>query len=264
MVVVPKEKKTVYFFLQKTLTNSRLLFFFFFFFVISSSTTSMNQPGRSQAEEGEEREEGRQIRWMQEALIEAEKAYDEGEVPVGCVFVFRNEEGEEKIIGRGHNRTNLRKNATAHAEMEAVDQILLEKKFDANVFRDCELYVSVEPCIMCAGAMLQLGIRRAVFGCSNDRFGGCGSILNVNSLTPSSSSPFSSTPSLLDLYELSSSYPIEKGIMKEEAIRLLRKFYNRENVHAPPTKRRDKSHKGRGVNSSSYSSSSSPVPIPSV
>jgi len=95
----------------------------------------------------------------------------------------------------------------------------------ADALKDCHLYVTCEPCIMCAAALAQVGIARVVFGCRNDRFGGCGSILNLHS----DASLANHNP-----------YTIVEGILKEEAITLLRSFYDRENFHAPEDKRKRK------------------------
>jgi tRNA(Arg) A34 adenosine deaminase TadA len=91
---------------------------------------------------------GRAQSYMQEAFLEAEAALERSEVPVGCIFVHISHTGEESIIGRGGNLTNATKNATAHAELVAIDEILKSQPVD--IFRHCELYVTVEPCIMCA------------------------------------------------------------------------------------------------------------------
>ncbi|RHY24649.1 hypothetical protein DYB32_008757 [Aphanomyces invadans] len=105
-------------------------------------------------------------------------ALDRGEVPVGCVFVLNNE-----VIGRGGNRTNELFNATKHAELVAIDAILEEEAYTSSTFRECTLYdcryVTCEPCIMCAAALALLHVKRVVFGCHNDRFGGNGSILSL-------------------------------------------------------------------------------------
>ncbi|CAG8610015.1 10071_t:CDS:2, partial [Paraglomus occultum] len=93
-------------------------------------------------------------RYMQHALALAEEAYENQEVPVGCVFVYK-----EEIIGSGRNRTNETFNGTRHAELEAIDAILSNDKYTKDVFRECVLYVTVEPCIMCAYALRQLGER---------------------------------------------------------------------------------------------------------
>jgi tRNA-specific adenosine deaminase 2 len=107
---------------------------------------------------------------MGHALREAEAALATSEVPVGCVFVH-NSRG---VIGRGHNYTVASCNATRHAELEAIRSILDSGEYSVKDFADCTLYVTVEPCIMCASALRQLHVRRVVYGCANDKFGGCG------------------------------------------------------------------------------------------
>lgn len=98
---------------------------------------------------------------------------------MGCVVVYMNH-----VIGTGRNEVNETKNATRHAELVAIDQVKLWSEnrglcFE-DVVRNCHLYVTVEPCIMCASALRYLHVSKVVFGCANERFGGCGSILNVH------------------------------------------------------------------------------------
>lgn len=98
---------------------------------------------------------------------------------MGCIMVYKNQ-----IIGTGRNEVNETKNATRHAELVAIDQVKLwcEKRclcFE-EVLGECCLYVTVEPCIMCSAALRYLGVPKVVFGCANERFGGCGSILNIH------------------------------------------------------------------------------------
>ncbi|KAF7982334.1 hypothetical protein HWV62_29042 [Athelia sp. TMB] len=118
-------------------------------------------------------------RWMQEALAMAEDALAASEVPVGCVFVR-----DGAIIAKARNRTNQLRNATRHAELEAIDSILADKSLTPQItehpLSETTLYVTVEPCIMCASALRQMGIKEVFYGCGNDRFGGCGSVLGVN------------------------------------------------------------------------------------
>ncbi|KAG0169303.1 tRNA(adenine34) deaminase [Apophysomyces sp. BC1021] len=111
--------------------------------------------------------------FMLEALEVAQEAYDNLEVPVGCVFVH-----DHKVIARGRNRPNETCNATRHAEIEAIDEIL--KHHDRSIFHDTDLYVTVEPCVMCASALRQIGIRQVYFGCGNDKFGGNGSVFDIH------------------------------------------------------------------------------------
>ncbi|KAK7235060.1 deaminase [Aureococcus anophagefferens] len=117
--------------------------------------------------------------WMQRALELAETAVaDQGEVPVGCVFV--NDNNVE--IASGANETNEAMCATRHAELVAIDGALdrAAKRNQPIDWTRCALYVTCEPCIMCASALSQLGIAKCYFGCRNDKFGGCGSILSLH------------------------------------------------------------------------------------
>lgn len=112
-------------------------------------------------------------------FLKATEALEKGEVPVGCIMVYKNQ-----VIGTGRNEVNETKNATRHAELVAVDQVKLWCEEQClsfeEVLRECCLYVTVEPCIMCAAALRYLSVPKVVFGCANERFGGCGSILNIH------------------------------------------------------------------------------------
>lgn len=167
-------------------------------------------------------EEDVHLKWMQAAMDmvcnhmkssmylhetetgQAEEALAAQEVPVGCVFVRG-----DRIIAKARNRTNqlsnvsmipimllvtelsyahafgYNKQATRHAELEAIDEILADQELTPHAteypLSDTTLYVTVEPCIMCASALRQMGIKEVYYGCDNDRFGGCGSVLGVNS-----------------------------------------------------------------------------------
>ncbi|KAG9493591.1 tRNA-specific adenosine deaminase 2 [Eleutherodactylus coqui] len=162
--------------------------------------------------------------WMDKAFQMAQDALDNGEVPVGCLMVHDNQ-----IVGRGRNEVNETKNATRHAEMVATDQVIdwckKNGKGSKEVFEDTILYVTVEPCIMCAGALRLLRIPLVVYGCCNERFGGCGSVLNVaeNSI-PSTGTPFKCIP----------------GYKAEKAVEMLKTFYKQENPNAPRSKVRKK------------------------
>jgi len=117
------------------------------------------------------------LQWMDIALRMAEEALSAREVPVGCVFVH-----EDKIIARARNRTNELRNATRHAELEALDEIIYSSPPNCNrIPENTKLYVTVEPCMMCASALRQIGIKQVFYGCENERFGGCGSVLDVHS-----------------------------------------------------------------------------------
>ncbi|OAX34871.1 cytidine deaminase-like protein [Rhizopogon vinicolor AM-OR11-026] len=162
------------------------------------------------------------LKWMREAMLMAEEALAHSEVPVGCVFVR-----EHGVIARARNRTNELRNASRHAELEAIDCILADKELTPESARypleDTVLYVTVEPCIMCASALRQLGIKEVFYGCENDKFGGCGSVLGVNESVRHPVHP---------------SYPATGGYLREEAIMILRRFYVTENTNAPVPKQK--------------------------
>ena len=111
-------------------------------------------------------------RFMKEAYRQALRAYRLGETPIGCVIV---KDGE--VIARGYNRRNIEKSVTAHAEMRAVKRA--EKKLKDWRLQGCTLYVTLEPCPMCAGTLVQSRIDRVVIGCMNPKAGSAGSIVNL-------------------------------------------------------------------------------------
>nr|OQO24841.1 hypothetical protein B0A51_10328 [Rachicladosporium sp. CCFEE 5018] len=150
--------------------------------------------------------------FMRKAIAMAEMALASDETPVGCVFV---REGE--VIGRGINGTNASLCGTRHAEFVALAEIM--SKYPQSILRDTDLYVTVEPCIMCASALRQYGIRTVYFGCLNDRFGGTGGVMTVH-MDEGVDPPF----------------PVYGGLFREEAIMLLRRFYVQENDKAPEPK----------------------------
>ncbi|KAK9931433.1 hypothetical protein M0R45_018708 [Rubus argutus] len=165
--------------------------------------------------------------FMDLAIEQAKLALDSLEVPVGCVIV---EDG--KVIASGRNRTNETRNATRHAEMEAIDSLLQqwrEKRLSASevaeFFSKCNLYVTCEPCIMCAAALSIVGIKEVFYGCANDKFGGCGSILSLHS---SSSEPLMSGGA-----PPGKGFKCTGGIMASEAVSLFRNFYEQGNPNAP-------------------------------
>jgi len=111
-------------------------------------------------------------KYMIEALKEAEIAYEEGEIPVGAVIVYHG-----KIIGRGHNRTEALKDPTAHAEIIAISAA---SNFLKNWrLKDCALYVTLEPCIMCTGALILSRIDEIVYALPDPKFGGCVSLYRI-------------------------------------------------------------------------------------
>ncbi|KAF1352143.1 cytidine deaminase-like protein [Delphinella strobiligena] len=151
---------------------------------------------------------------MRKAIDMAEMALKSDETPVGCVFV---RDGE--VIGRGMNGTNVSMNGTRHAEFVALSQILA--RYPPSVLQDTDLYVTVEPCIMCASTLRQFRLRAVYFGCLNDRFGGCGGVMRV-----------------CDDPSVDPAYQIYGGLYREEAIMLLRRFYVQENEKAPEPKQK--------------------------
>ncbi|KAB1275638.1 tRNA-specific adenosine deaminase 2 [Camelus dromedarius] len=156
--------------------------------------------------------------------FQAREALENIEVPVGCLMVFNNE-----VVGKGRNEVNQTKNATRHAEMVAIDQALdwcrHSGKNSSEVFEHTVLYVTVEPCIMCAAALRLIKIPLVVYGCQNERFGGCGSVLDIASADlPNTGRPFRCIP----------------GYRAEEAVEMLKTFYKQENPNAPKSKVRKK------------------------
>ena len=164
------------------------------------------------------------IKWMHKALEVANKALQLKEVPIACIIVHNN----QTIIGEGHNQTNLLKNPTRHAEIEALDHAFSwckENKLNwKDVFDQSVLYVTCEPCIMCASALRLVNISKCVYGCANERFGGCGSVLNISDNSKDNQGG--------DINYI-------KGICEEDAINLLKSFYLSENPFAPEPKVKD-------------------------
>jgi tRNA(adenine34) deaminase len=141
------------------------------------------------------------IKYMKEAYRQAMKAYALGEVPIGCVIVH-----EGKIIGRGYNRRNTDKNTLAHAEITAIKKA--SKVIGDWRLEECILYVTLEPCQMCAGAIVQARIPKVVMACMNPKAGCAGSILNI-----------------LDMPEFNHQVETIKGVMEEECSKMLRTFF---------------------------------------
>ncbi|XP_050227705.1 tRNA-specific adenosine deaminase TAD2 isoform X2 [Mercurialis annua] len=162
--------------------------------------------------------------FMELAIQQAKHALDHLEVPVGCVIV---EDG--KVIASGRNRTTETRNATRHAEMEAIDFLLeqwnqcgLSVSEVAEKFSKCILYVTCEPCII---LFLSLGIKEVYYGCANDKFGGCGSILSLHSSI--------SQPPASEEVAQGKGFKCTGGIMAAEAVSLFRCFYEQGNPNAP-------------------------------
>ena len=138
--------------------------------------------------------------YMDEALKLAKEAFDDGEVPVGCVIVR-----DGQIVGRGRNRRETDKTALGHAEIEAIHDAC--KTLGGWRLWQCTLYVTLEPCPMCAGAIINARIPRVVFGASDDKCGACGSVCDLFSMN------FNHHPQ------------VEKGVMEEESKVLLTEFF---------------------------------------
>ena len=139
-------------------------------------------------------------KFMKEALKEAQKAFDKEEVPVGAVIVKDN-----KIIARAHNIKELKHDATSHAEILAIQKAC--KKLGAWRLSDCDMYVTLEPCSMCAGALINARIRKLYIGTQDDKTGACGSVLN-----------------LLE-YKFNHKIEVEKYILKDECETILKDFF---------------------------------------
>ena len=114
-------------------------------------------------------------KYMKIALKEAEKAYKEDEVPVGCVIVK-----DDKIIARGHNKKAKYNNATLHAEIVTLNKA--QKKLNDWHLNDCTLYVTLEPCLMCTGAIIQTRIKKVVYGCLDPKGGAIESVMNIKEI----------------------------------------------------------------------------------
>ncbi|KAF6265268.1 cytidine deaminase-like protein [Scenedesmus sp. NREL 46B-D3] len=155
---------------------------------------------------------------MQLAIEQAKEALQVREVPIGCVFVR-----DGQVIGAGYNMTNHSRNATRHAELEAVDRMLADHGGDAAKvqFHRCQLYVTVEPCIMCAGALSLLRIGQVYYGAANDKFGGCGSIVPVHRQGCGACAHHDDPQAAAH----GASFPAAGGLFAKEAIQLLQDFY---------------------------------------
>ncbi len=140
-------------------------------------------------------------KYMREAVRQAKKAYALGEVPIGCVIVH-----DGKIIGRGYNRRNTDKSTLSHAELIAIRKA--GKVIGDWRLEECTLYVTLEPCQMCAGAIVQARIPRVVMACMNPKAGCAGSILNI-----------------LDMPQFNHQVESVRGVMEDECAQMLRDFF---------------------------------------
>ncbi len=139
-------------------------------------------------------------KFMREALKQAQKAYEKGEIPVGAVIVKDN-----KIIARAYNEKEEKKDTTKHAEIIAIQKA--SKKLNAWRLSDSEMYVTLEPCSMCAGALIQSRIKKVYIGTMDEKTGACGSVLN-----------------LLD-YDFNHKVEVETGILQQECEKILKDFF---------------------------------------
>jgi tRNA(adenine34) deaminase len=151
------------------------------------------------------------VAFMREALRLAQKAYAADEVPVGAVVVRAG-----KIIARAYNQVEMLKDATAHAEMLAVTQA--EAAVGDWRLTDCDLYVTKEPCPMCAGAIVHVRLRRVIFGCPDERGGAAGSVLN-----------------LLQMPTLNHRCDISSGVLKDECAAILHDFFRKKRAKPEDT-----------------------------
>lgn len=142
-----------------------------------------------------------QEKYMREALRQAKKAYQLGEVPIGCVIVH-----EGKIISRGYNRRNTDKSTLSHAEITAIRRA--SKKIGDWRLEGCTLYVTLEPCQMCAGAIVQARIDEVVMGSMNPKAGCGGSILNI-----------------LEMPEFNHQVKVTRGVLEQECAQMLTDFF---------------------------------------
>lgn len=140
-------------------------------------------------------------KYMKEAVRQAKKAYAIGEAPIGCVIVH-----EDKIIARGYNRRTIDKNTLAHAELAAIKKA--SRKLGDWRLEGCTMYVTLEPCQMCSGAIIQSRMDRVVIGCMNPKAGCAGSVLN-----------------LLQMPEFNHQAELATGVLEEECSQLMKSFF---------------------------------------
>lgn len=141
-------------------------------------------------------------KYMRQAICLARKAWGNGDVPIGCVIVYGG-----KVIARGYNRRNIDKTTLAHAEILAIKKA--SKVLGDWRLEDCTMYVTLEPCQMCAGAIVQARIPRVVIGCMNPKAGCAGSIIN-----------------LLDIRQFNHQVETTKGILEEECADMMKLFFS--------------------------------------
>lgn len=140
-------------------------------------------------------------KWMKEAIKQAKKAAQKDEVPIGCVIVK-----DDQIIAQAYNKREMKQCSTAHAEILAIEKAC--KKLGSWRLEDCDLYVTLEPCPMCSGAIIQSRIRNVIFGAYDPKGGCMGSNMNINDVRGFNHYP-----------------DIEGGILQDECSRLLKEFF---------------------------------------
>ena len=140
-------------------------------------------------------------KYMKQAIRQAKKAYAIGETPIGCVIVY-----QDKIIGRGYNRRNTDKNTLAHAELTAIRKA--SRKMGDWRLEGCTMYVTLEPCQMCSGAIVQSRMTRVVVGCMNPKAGCAGSVLN-----------------LLQMQEFNHQAELTIGVLEKECSQMMKSFF---------------------------------------
>ena len=146
----------------------------------------------------------RHLQFMREALKEAQNALDKDEVPVGAVVVYKN-----KVIARGHNQVESLKDPTAHAEMLALTSAT--NYLGSKWLSECSLYVTIEPCSMCAGALVLSRIKNLYYAAGDPKTGACGSVLNITRHK-----------------KLNHRIKVNSGMLKEECGSLLKEFFSRK------------------------------------
>lgn len=155
-------------------------------------------------------------KYMKLALKEAKKAYDKKEIPVGAVIVK-----DDKVIARAHNLKEIKNDTTKHAEILAIQKA--SKKLGCWRLEDCEMYVTLEPCSMCAGALIQSRVKKVYIGTMDYKTGACGSVLN-----------------LLSDYKFNHNVEIETGVLAEECEKILKDFFKELRVDKKNMKERKK------------------------
>lgn len=155
----------------------------------------------------EEKQDDLDSKYMKEAVKQAKMAAQIGEVPIGCVIVK-----DGRIIARGYNRRNMDHSTLSHAEIRAIRRA--SKVLNDWRLEDCTLYVTLEPCQMCAGAIVQARIPRVVMGCMNPKAGCGGSVLNI-----------------LQMKEFNHQVEVRRGVLEKECSEVLSAFFKRLRIH---------------------------------